>query len=569
MNRHRLSLLNKTIFVEACAQAMIVQLKQEKAESAEARHERMIDRAGKTERKFKAALRKYFKRQCDAILETMPDQVFMDADVTVVKAHSKRICKDLLELYQNDREAWREELETLAGIHVTDAVKQTGEAEMKEFAAGISFKVTNPRVERQIRERTNKMSFTVSDETMRKLRATLAEGSAAGEGIPDIRRRVQDTFDDMSKYRAERIARTETIWGANAGAEEAWIQSGVIEGKEWHAAADACAFCANMHGTTMGLGQAFFEHGDRLSLEDGGTMVFDYEEVQHPPLHPLGRCSLLPIVKEVAVQKTAEEVRQEVIATAEANESAIAGIEREFEAIQLRAAEAYKAGNESAFDDIMDHLLAQQEKAGQMRKELKGKIHEILQINRAGAKSGVDFNVKVNRIAALNRGEDWKEVTKWTEKEVREFSRYISEGVWPQGGTVEQYTLKPGIRACYEQHVIYVSRSSKSSTVAHELGHWLEENNQQVREAALEFLKARTKGERAVKLANLSNSYRTSELAKKDKFLDPYMGKIYENDKATEIISSGIQYIYEKPLDLATKDPEYFNFMVETLWGLE
>jgi len=41
------------------------------------------------------------------------------------------------------------------------------------------------------------------------------------------------------------------------------------------------------------------------------------------------------------------------------------------------------------------------------------------------------------------------------------------------------------------------------------------------------------------------------------------MGKIYSH-KATEIISMGLQYMHENPYQLATQDPEYYDF----IWGI-
>jgi hypothetical protein len=47
------------------------------------------------------------------------------------------------------------------------------------------------------------------------------------------------------------------------------------------------------------------------------------------------------------------------------------------------------------------------------------------------------------------------------------------------------------------------------------------------------------------------------------------MGRVYSHDSDTrassEIITMGIQYLYERPLEFAQKDPEYFDFIIAYL----
>ncbi|GAH42583.1 unnamed protein product, partial [marine sediment metagenome] len=118
------------------------------------------------------------------------------------------------------------------------------------------------------------------------------------EGIFKLTERIDKVFTDASTYRAERIARTETIWGYNHGREEAWIQSDVVEGKEWLTAADerVCPWCDKMNGKTIGLGKNYFDKGDKLKA-GRQTLKFDFENIQTPPLHANCRCCLISILK--------------------------------------------------------------------------------------------------------------------------------------------------------------------------------------------------------------------------------------------------------------------------------
>jgi hypothetical protein len=61
--------------------------------------------------------------------------------------------------------------------------------------------------------------------------------------------------------------------------------------------------------------------------------------------------------------------------------------------------------------------------------------------------------------------------------------------------------------------------------------------------------------------------YRANELARPDKFADPYVGKVYESNGTvvlTEVISTGLQWLCEDARWFAMSDPDYFNF----IWNL-
>ena len=85
--------------------------------------------------------------------------------------------------------------------------------------------------------------------------------------------------------------------------------------------------------------------------------------------------------------------------------------------------------------------------------------------------------------------------------------------------------------------------SSFSGNIYHENGHHIEENHPVIHRACIKFLENRTKGEDAVKLDNLfpNIGYRDDEECKIDKFIHPYMGHLYEQDAATEILSMGLE----------------------------
>ena len=173
-------------------------------------------------------------------------------------------------------------------------MEQVGQASLDDLLVGIDFDVTNPRVVGFLNHYVPKFSFETNKETIAELKKTLREGLAEGESIPKLRKRVNKVFDFSERYRSIRIARSETIRASNFGAEEAYIQSGVCEGKEWLIARDErlCENCEEMDGKKASLGKPFDTGGMDIDLDytDG--------EMPYPPLHCNCRCAIVPILIE-------------------------------------------------------------------------------------------------------------------------------------------------------------------------------------------------------------------------------------------------------------------------------
>lgn len=132
-------------------------------------------------------------------------------------------------------------------------------------------------------------------------------------------------------------------------------------------------------------------------------------------------------------------------------------------------------------------------------------------------------------------------------------------------------------------NLLIATADTKPAVFAHELGHWLAEHNPHIAELCQAFLKHRIGDERPESLTALSGGkgYKPDEMACKDHFVNPYMGKIYPEPIAghqpmNEILSMGLQYICEDlttPLEdlkrppLYLADREYFDFIVSVIKG--
>jgi len=133
----------------------------------------------------------------------------------------------------------------------------------------------------------------------------------------------------------------------------------------------------------------------------------------------------------------------------------------------------------------------------------------------------------------------------------------------------------PSGRAFYDHSGagVALAQGEEPWVVVHELGHWLDKAPNILKKSTA-FLARRTVDDPApVKLNVLTSnqSYEDHEITRPDKFMHPYIGKQYANkdgySDATEIMSMGLQLMYQDPWKFAQEDPDMFDFIWNTVRG--
>ncbi len=155
--------------------------------------------------------------------------------------------------------------------------------------------IMNAPYEKLLRESTHKMASNFNDETLEALNKTLAEGIQAGEALGDLKNRVEETYDGAKGYRAERVARTETLSASNEATNEAYRQTGYVKEKEWYVNPGACEECEPFSGKTIPLDDSFLKEGQSYEDANGDVHENTYSDVDSPPLHPNCRCTIIPV----------------------------------------------------------------------------------------------------------------------------------------------------------------------------------------------------------------------------------------------------------------------------------
>ena len=127
-----------------------------------------------------------------------------------------------------------------------------------------------------------------------------------------------------------------------------------------------------------------------------------------------------------------------------------------------------------------------------------------------------------------------------------------------------------------ESKGISISSYDKSDgTKIHEFCHFLEHKNPRMLLNSKAFLKYRTKGEPLISMNQAENTrgYGSHEKTRKDKFFKSYCGKVYSlngeyySADATELMSMGLERIFENPVEFAKEDREYFDFVIANIRG--
>jgi hypothetical protein len=120
-----------------------------------------------------------------------------------------------------------------------------------------------------------------------------------------------------------------------------------------------------------------------------------------------------------------------------------------------------------------------------------------------------------------------------------------------------------GITTVNGEKYINLDTSFSKVTLWHELAHHLE-NDPLAQAAAQGFLLARRESDKLYRLRDLTGSdfYAPKEVAWKDSFTDPYVGRVYPHG-TTEVFSMGLQYLSDpvKAAWFAGKDPEMFDLV--------
>lgn len=226
---------------------------------------RSIDgQASSWEHTWEQSFRTQFAHQQAAVLSRLDSKKGRQWLRKANEGQERVVVKDLFDL-----EYWRSQ--TVRAVHGLYEMVIAGAGAAAVSSLGISFDITATYVQELITLRANKLAGFVTQTTYDAITGQMAEGVAAGEGIPELAKRIKDVFDDASNNRATTIARTEVVSGYNGGT---WaigkaLPTDVVGGQEWLTAPGAKhprhATYAGLDGQVRAIGEKFDVGGAALS----------------------------------------------------------------------------------------------------------------------------------------------------------------------------------------------------------------------------------------------------------------------------------------------------------------
>jgi hypothetical protein len=259
----------------------------------------------KFELEFLRASKIQFEAQRDEVLENLKSRYGKTYKPTKRKM-SQQQRQNLNGLYDQDQSStnWSAAFLPIYGAAVAEMGKQALDyavslAEDNSLEPYVTtYDATSSSVQAFYAQRSTTVISGIDEETDKQLKASLAEGIDSGEGIGELANRVESIYGAAAGYRAERIARTESIMSTTWATRDAWRLSGVVEASEWITGPNPCPFCAEMSGKALPVsgGGAYYQLGEQMELEDGQSMTFSYTSIEGPPLHVNCACSLVAIL---------------------------------------------------------------------------------------------------------------------------------------------------------------------------------------------------------------------------------------------------------------------------------
>lgn len=164
--------------------------------------------------------------------------------------------------------------------------------ETANFITGELLTITD-EIRAEVDQDILRISGIYNTDTIQKLEATLTQGQASGESLVKLKKRVESVFEEAKGYRAERIARTESLHASNRTAELVYKQNG-FNSVKWFVNAGACEFCLSYAGRVKEIGTVYTPIGEVVDGVKGGQLRIEYSDIDTPPLHPNCTCSLVP-----------------------------------------------------------------------------------------------------------------------------------------------------------------------------------------------------------------------------------------------------------------------------------
>ena len=481
-----------------------------------------------------------------------------------------------------------------AGTITADLVKQVSRETKKSLRVVIqqAFKDRLPPAATARRIKPLVGLHSRQTQAVRTFRARLVL-SGLGADLADAR--AERYAAKLLRQRSYLIARTETIRALSAGQQAAWrtardagrIRKNALQ--RWSAVGDdrLCPICLALDGIGRKIGQQF----------PGG--------ISYPPAHPACRCTLVLQTRRRREQARPAEVSPDLPAAVSAARSAAS--KRAWETIRrkraLKAATPPPVAPRPLIPPPAPRLpiqtpsvRRQSRRSGeQVRADLGDLTADLRNPYNAGNVSRQHILRKESAKWRDGSSVQWDQPAlkkKWS-KELDGMERMVDPELLKKVLPPKiSYSETNRAHSRYWESTVGIKTQSSPGVMVHELSHLLEADRETF-DAAVGFLRKRagTAPIQRLSAMNKNIAYDSSEIAVAGNFSRAYTGKVYRsqgvpgkhkaelfkralpsqskiraiNVESTEIISTGMEQMWLNPAKFAKDDPEFFDFIWETI----
>lgn len=226
--------------------------------------------------KFRLIMAKYFDSLADAFPYHRLDAVYNRYVKESPGADSANIMDPILAQFDKTLKA------TVSG-QIAE-IYLSGSAEMITWGqtmAGIPIAYEGPPISQAIswaEKEGSRLVTQMTEETQRRIAHTVSQGIETKRGVPGLARDIRNMFGDMTKYRSELIAKTETRQALFSASHDRMEEMG-ISGKEWVLGAGGVS--GNCDDCIMNAAVGIIPLQDEFPIPEGS-------------IHPGCTCSIAP-----------------------------------------------------------------------------------------------------------------------------------------------------------------------------------------------------------------------------------------------------------------------------------
>lgn len=181
-------------------------------------------------RRLRAEMRRFFKAQKAEVLARLRE---LERAGVFTQKKDARVDLIVINVPEESKKLQKKTSPILKAIY-----QKLGKQAVEDVGASISFNVSSTAAAEFLSDHVAKFTFDVNKTTRDRVTKILVEKFETGSTQAEITSAIQAEFEFAERYRAARIARTESGIAGNSGFHDGMIQAGV-ERKRWISSRDA------------------------------------------------------------------------------------------------------------------------------------------------------------------------------------------------------------------------------------------------------------------------------------------------------------------------------------------